>query len=181
MPIRLHLDSVEFFDESTSRIIRVKPLKEYYEFEHSLRAIAKWESRYQKPFLVREPKTKEELQYYCVCMCVNSEEPSIDLMTDSVLHQLIEYMGLNQTATVIENDSTDNTGSFVSSEVIYANMADLNIPFYCDKWNLTRLLALTGVLIDRKSDKKKKMSRSEIYNRNATLNAKRRREMNSRG
>ena len=59
-------------------------------------------------------------------------------------------------------------------------MVELGIPFECEKWHLNRLLTLIRVC-NEKHKPAKKVSKSEQMARRRTLNAKRRKELGTRG
>ena len=59
----------EFFDNGSGRFIQVKD--QTLKLEHSLVSLSKWEARWHKAFLTREPKTTEESVDYIRCMILN--------------------------------------------------------------------------------------------------------------
>ena len=67
--IKIVIPSAEFFDEVNSEFISVSGTT--LQLEHSLLSISKWESKWKKPFLTKEQKTKEELLDYIRCMTIN--------------------------------------------------------------------------------------------------------------
>lgn len=175
--LTLEIPTQELFNNETGTFINIEGGT--FTFEHSLRAIAKWESVYCKPFLVKDEKTKPELLDYFSMMCLDKRFDN-NLLTSDVQRKLAEYISFPATATTFRNDDSGQNESYISSEVIYATMADLGIPFYCDKWNFNRLSALIRVLAIRHSPKKKR-SRSELYTSMRALNEQRRKQMNSKG
>lgn len=142
----------EFFNEETNQFL-IKPGKTLH-FEHSLKTLTEWESIYRKPFLTREEKTTGELYDYFILMC----EDDIDYsdLTEDVVIQLSMYLNDNPTATTIkQNDHSNKQGMIMTSEVIYAYMANARIPFECETWNLHRLLTLLNVIGELNAPKKK--------------------------
>lgn len=174
----LKLEDKEFYDDETDSFINVKG--GVYKFENSLRALAKWESKYCKPFLVNDGKTVDELRYFCWCMCLDD---SLDprLIGDEELMVLTDYMKERPTATTFRDDPTEKRSStFVTSETLYAKMAESGVPFECDTWNLIRLSTVLRA-ISEDSKPKRKMSQREIINQNREINAKRRAQLKSKG
>lgn len=76
--------------------------------------------------------------------------------------------------------SGKSTASAVTSEVLYYDMVELGIPFECEKWHLNRLLTLIRVC-NEKHKPPKKVSKSEQAARRKALNAKRKKELGTRG
>lgn len=101
----------------------------------------------------------------------------------------IEDMNNPMTATWFREDENTNkagprsgksTASAVTSEVLYYDMVELGIPFECEKWHLNRLLTLIRVC-NEKHKPPKKVSKSEQAARRKALNAKRKKELGTRG
>ena len=175
---KLKLEDKEFYDDNNECFITAKGGT--YKFENSLRSLAKWESKYHRPFLVNGSKTVDELRYFCWCMCLDD---SLDprLIGDEELVVLTDYMKERPTATVLRDDPTEKRSStFVTSETLYAKMAESGVPFECDTWNLIRLSTLLRT-ISEDSKPKRKMSQREIINQNREINSKRRAQLDSKG
>ena len=68
----------------------------------------------------------------------------------------------------------------ITSELIYYWMITANIPFECENWHLNRLLTLIKVC-NIKAQKPKKMGTKALLNRNAQLNAARRKQLSTKG
>ena len=157
-----------------------------FNFEHSLLSVSKWESKYCKPFLTDDEtftKTASEWMYYFKCMCTN-ENFNPALITSDTQTKLLEYIKRNQTATRIKPSKPDPGKSkpYMSSELLYANMANTNVPFTAERWPLSRLMALLGIIADQNTDPKdKQMSADETREMQRRLNEQRRKEMNSKG
>ena len=173
--LKLEIEPQEYYDEEKNLFKTTKGGT--YHFEHSLKSIARWESKWKKPFLQSDEKTTDEWVSYFKCMCF--EEISDDLLTQDVLTKLAKYMGESQTATHVKKDGNHN-GAVVTSEVLYMELAELGIPFEVDRWNLSRLVAIISVGAARRQPKKK-MSRREIARQNHDLNEQRLKKLKSKG
>jgi hypothetical protein len=71
-------------------------------------------------------------------------------------------------------------GEVITSELIYYWLVAFNIPFEVEVWHLNRLFSLIRIC-NVKNSKQKKVSRRELAERNAAINAKRRAELGTSG
>lgn len=179
--LRIVIPSAELWDEKKQVFLYTKG--QTLQLEHSLVSIAKWESRWKKPFLSKQEKTLEETIDYVKCMTltqnVNSEV--YDFLTNDNINEINQYIALPMTAThFFEEEKRSKNSEQITAEIIYYWMIALNVPFECQKWHLNRLLALLRVC-DVKSKPPKKHSRRDIMKRNTALNAERRKKWNTKG
>lgn len=175
--IKIQFDDMEMYDSATNTFSIVSG--GLYTFEHSLRSISDWEAIYKKPFLSNTKfHTDAEMAHYCQLMAID-EEPPVELYTSKVYQELIEYIKDPQTATTLNSSKQTGSRRIITSEVVYAMMAEAGIPFECQYWNINRLLVLLNVIEARRNPKK--MSQAEIYKQNAVLNAQRKAQLNTRG
>ena len=117
------------------------------------------------------------------CMTLDEDVPDEVYynVTDDIVKQVTEYIEAPMTATVVKDDGKkSNSKEIVTSELIYYWMIALNIPHEYEKWHLNRLLTLIKVC-NVKNQPAKKMSKRDIMNRNAALNAARRKQFNTTG
>ena len=112
-------------------------------------------------------------------MSQNIDDSVFKLLTEDNISEINAYIEAPMTATWYKREVT-NQGRVVTSELIYYWMIALNIPFECQKWHLNRLLTLINVC-NLENQPKKKMSKKEVYSRNAAINAARKAKMNSKG
>lgn len=114
--------------------------------EHSLVSISKWEAKWKRPFLEHGPSTAEETVDYIKCMTITQNvNPNVYMFVDnSVMQSINDYINDPMTATKIKQSNTKKPGprEIYTSEVLYAYMVSLQIPFECQKWHLNRLLTL---------------------------------------
>lgn len=165
----------ELFDPTTGIFTPIKETT--ITIEHSLIAVSKWESKWKKPFL----KEKTEMSFemfsdYVRCMTItqNVDSKVYKGLSKSNIDEIQEYMADPMTATVIKSKSKGSVQKrFMTSELIYAYMAMLRIPYECQKWHLNRLLTLIQVT-SIEQEPPKKMSKSETMNRHRSINAARR-------
>lgn len=179
--IQITIPSVELWDEENQVFITSK---EYtLQLEHSLVSISKWESKWNKVFLSKEDKTYEETIDYIKCMTITQNIPdeAYRYITENNIKQIEEYISAPMTATWFAKEKTTGIPrEKVTSELIYYWMISLNIPFECQKWHLNRLLTLIRVC-NVKNTPPKKMSKRSLMQRNAALNAARRKQYNTTG
>ena len=179
--LKISIPDSEFWDESRQEFIEVKGTT--LQLEHSLVSISKWESKWCKPFISKDSKTVEETIDYIKCMTITQNvDPNVYLaLTNDNIREINEYIDYPMTATTIRDDKRgSNNGEMITSELIYYWMISLQIPVEFQKWHLNRLLTLIKVC-NIKNAPPKKMSNREILSRNASLNAARRKAMNSKG
>lgn len=174
--LKIHIPTDEVFDEETNMFHTVSGFD--LKFEHSLRSISEWESRYKKPFLSSEKTSEEMIDYFRMMSLDENFDDSF--FSQEVLDSLIEYINIKPTATVINHQDDDKKGPILTSEVIYAYMANAQVPFTCDNWNIHRLMTLLEV-IGVLNKPKKKMSQEETISRNKSLNEQRREKLGTSG
>lgn len=175
--------SPEGWDDEKQEFVEAKTVT--LQLEHSLESISKWESKYNKVYLSRvKNKTPEEILDYIRFMTLTPNVDPIvyDHLSVQNMNDINDYISAKMTATYFSDEnnkgSTDNEE--ITSELMYYWMIALNIPFECQKWHLKRLTTLIQVC-QVKMEPPKKHSRQELLERNAALNAKRRKELKTKG
>lgn len=178
--LKIFVPSGELFDELSGRFITVNGRE--LQLEHSLVSISKWESRWKKPFLSDQPKSREETMDYVRCMTISQNvDPNVYLgLSEANVNAVNKYIDDPMTATTFKNDKKKASHQIVTSEIIYYWMISLGIPMECQKWHLNRLLALIRVC-DEKNQPGRKKSRKDIIAENRALNQMRRAKSGSRG
>jgi hypothetical protein len=179
--LRITIPATEFYDELTNEFIA--PKEQTLQLEHSLISISKWESKWKKPFLSKEPRTPEEDLDYVRCMTItpNADPLVYNAITPDIYAKIKEYMEDKMTATRIkETGGPKGNQDMVTAEILYFKMIDLHIPFECEKWHLNKLLTLIRVCED-KTGPQKKMSKREVMASYREANAIRRQRLHSKG
>jgi hypothetical protein len=174
------------WDESTEEFVNVK--ETHLQMEHSLISLAKWESKWHKPFLDKKTKkTDEEYRDYFRCMTLTQNvDPAVyRYMSKDTVKKILDYIDDPMTATWFSENKNAQNGAakkqeVITAEIIYYWMVTLNIPVQFEKWHLNRLITLIRV-INAKNTPPKKMSKRDTYARNTKMNAVRRAAMKSRG
>lgn len=177
MPITVTIPDNMLLDMETMKITQIRG--ETITLEHSLKAIAKWESKWHIPFLKNsvtkdeDPMTEEQQKSYIECMCLEPvKDPRIfDIMPASVKIEIANYMDDTMTATKIKKDPNkpiSHSGGDITSEQIYYMMAKCGIPFECENWHFNRLIMLIRVY--EESENPRKMSKAETLKQNRDLN-----------
>lgn len=179
--LQITIPAIEQWDEKKQEFIISK--EQTLSLEHSLVSLSKWESKYCKPFLGKDAKTKEEIIDYIKCMTITQNVPSevYNNITTENIAQINRYIESPMTATWFSKEDPNKPNrEQITSELVYYWMISLNIPFECQKWHLNRLLTLIRVC-NVKNQPPKKRSKKEIMSRNAALNAARRKQLNTKG
>lgn len=185
---KLTIQGRRLFNEANNRFIEVKPC--VLELEHSLLSIAKWETKWQIPFIESDnpylqkkewKKTPENMLDYIKCMTTNK---NVDPMVYTCISQkdisdVFKYVNNPMSASFFADKPGDKAHSskVTTSEYIYARMAYLGIPFSCEKWHLNRLLNLIRMASEMESESMgggKKTGRMKTAREWAALNADRR-------
>lgn len=181
MPITIVVPSMEFFDPVKNEFFQSK--EQTLQLQHSLVSLAKWEQKWNKPFLSKEEKTQEEMLDYIRCMTITQNvDPGVyKRLTKENYDDIYNHINAQMTATTFsDKDNHKNSREIITAEIIYYWMITFGIPFECQKWHLNTLLTLIKVC-GIKNAPSKKMSKKDILARNHSLNMARRNALGSRG
>lgn len=178
--LQITIPQTELFNEETQEFFQIK--EQTLCLEHSLVSVAKWESKWKKPFLGMEEKTMDELTDYIRCMTITQNVNPICYLglTRGNLLEVKNYIDDTMTATTFRNRNGPKSREIITAEIIYYWMIELGIPFECQKWHLNRLLTLVNVC-SIKNTPAKKMSRKDALAQQSQLNAARRAKFKSKG
>ena len=180
--LQLEIPQRELFNEETQEFVNLKAT--VLTLEHSLVSLSKWESKWEKPFLSKEPRTDEETIDYIKCMTItqNVDERVYEFMSPDIIDKITKYISANMTATWLNDakDGSSGTHKVITSEIIYYRMIEYNIPFECQKWHLNRLLTLIRVCNEYNAGPKKVNMREEAARRRE-LNLARKAQYNTKG
>lgn len=179
----IDLGKVEYFNVETQQF-------EYEElgiirFEYSLKVLYDWEGVWKKAFLDNNVKlSKEEIIDFYFRMALDPFDPKH--LTREIMTKLSQYITDSNTATKFR--TVDDKGSgrvnkqskVYSSEEIYSMMFNSQIPLEFEHRNLNRLLVILKVISINNSPPKK-MSKADVVNQNAKLNAERKAKYNTKG
>lgn len=179
--LKIQVKGRELFDEETLTFISAKDT--VLQLEHSLISLAKWESKWHKPFLNNEQKTEEEMRDYIRCMTITQNvDPDVYYcMSEENLLEVKKYMEDPMTATWFnDKNNPKSRQKAVTAELIYYWMITLGIPLEWEKRHLNRLLTLIRVC-NNENAPKKKMSRKDVYKQNAALNEARKKKWGTTG
>lgn len=175
---KIELVESELFNEETNEFIKIPGGT--IELEHSLAAIAEWESKTHKYFIGNKELTAEDMALYLECMCVHEEDiPKIKYLSKENMDEISAYIEDPMTATKFYKPGK-HSRDIVTSELIYYWMASNQIPIEFEHWHISRLMTLLRVCANH-NEPPKKMSQAQIMKQNAQLNAARRAKLHSKG
>lgn len=181
MSIELAIPETRLWDPVKEEFRYVKAQKLL--LEHSLLSISKWEARWKKPYLNSEKSSVEVMDYIrCMTLTKNVNPDVYYAIPVEEIKRLNEYIVDPMTATTITNheQKRGKKNEIITAEIIYWQMAQLNIDLEWEKRHLNRLLMLIQVCAI-KSQPPKKMSRSDVMRQNKALNAARRKKYHTKG
>jgi hypothetical protein len=179
--LRLEIELVpEQWDEAKEEFI--PPVTTTIELEHSLVSLSKWESKYCRPFIMKEEKTSDEALDYIKFMTLTPDvDPSVyEHLSERNIKAINEYIDAPMTATTVPNTNTGGNRETVTAELVYYWMIALGIPPQYDEWHLNKLLTLIKVC-SFKNQPNKKISAQEAYSRNKAINEANKKKFNTKG
>lgn len=191
----LKIESRQLWDPNTEEFVYINETE--LRLEHSLLALAKWESKWHVPFFTASGElTMEQQLDYIRCMNLNDEtDPGVyAMLTKKQLQAITEYMDDPMTATWFRGEPRPNEprtgkvslrklrsrGTETTAEVIYCQMFQFGVPKECEQWHLNRLMTLLRVCSESQMPPKK-MSPGEATAQRQALNAKRKAKLRTRG
>ena len=181
MSITIKVPATELWDPVKEQFVTIK--EQTLLMEHSLLSVDKWESRWKKSYLSSENKSPVEVIDYLKCMTITKNvDPYVYYAIPATeIKRINDYISDPMTATTF-NDRNEKHGrkEVITSEIIYWQMTQLNIPMEWEKRHLNKLLTLIRVAAI-KSQAPQKMSKADIARQNKALNAARRKRTGSKG
>ena len=207
--ITITVEAYGAFDESTEKFISIDQSVKLH-MENSLFAIAEWEKKYKKPWFPdsrasesvkkkQSEKTQEEMFYFIKCMITHIDGKKVlcvEDVDDKILYgfkekdyqKITEYLQDSQTALThipeTKESKKKKTDSIkMTSDRIYAWIAELQMPIECEYWNINRLMNVIQVInYDNTPDDKKKTQRPyEVAQDYARINEERLKRLGKKG
>lgn len=171
MTITIHISKASFFDEKKLEFIDIP--EQDVEMEYSLYTISKWEAKWHKPFLSNlesHKKTQEEAFDFVRCMCLdeNINPLALSCISQAEQDRLSAYIKDSHTATTVKQKEGPKNREIMTTELIYYNMFQAQIPIECEHWHLNRLLKLLEVF-SAKQETPKKMPKADILSQRRAL------------
>ena len=179
--LTIYVGATEHYNEKTQEFVYSGGVP--VQFEYSLATLSKWESKFEKPFLGKQEKTRDEVLGFVQEMIVSPEIPPAVLqnLTQKNWDDLNAYMNSKQTATWFSDSPEPKTSrEVITAELIYYWMVTFNIPWEAQHWHLNKLFTLIKVF-NAKSEKPKKMTPGEAAARRRQLNEERRKQYGTTG
>jgi hypothetical protein len=171
----------ENYDEEREKFVTLPAV--VLELEHSLVAVSKWESEFEKPFLSDASRTAEELLGYVRAMTLTPEiPPEVFLrLSGENFEKINGYINKRMTATTINRMAgAPANRSIITAELVYWWMSQFKIPPEFDTWHLNRLFTLIEIA-SVKSQPPKKMGRQDAAAQQRAINEARKQATGSRG
>lgn len=200
--LKITVPPFDLYDEATDTFITCD--KEVtLKMENSLYAISLWEQHYKKPYFPKRninpyikkedlppDHTPEEMIYYIRCMVIGIEDPDevdenlILNMGEENWQKVSSYLQDTRSATTIVPDKNAKKSSrTLTSEVIYAWIAETQLSMETQYWNINRLFNCLQIINEDNAppDKKKKKKAHEQMKEWNNENMRRRAELGTKG
>lgn len=181
--LTLEIPGMELFDAATSRFVTTEGT--VVELEHSLAALSKWESKYQRPFLSGNEKTSEEFWGYIQFMLITpGVSPEIlSRFRKEQFDKIDAYINSKETATTFHlMPERKGRSEIVTAEVIYHWMVAYNVPESWEHRHLNQLFTFIRVCNAKNpNNKQRRLSQSEMSARNREINEQRLRQHGTTG
>lgn len=180
--IEITIPETEIYNSETAEFFYPVKKPITLRLEHSLVSLQKWESKWHKPFLGKEEKSKEETLDYVRFMCItpNVDPEVYQYIPAEEMKRIGDYIEDPMTATWFGDSKKSGPPpkkEVITAEIVYYWMITLGIPSEYRKWHLNQLLTLIRV-INAKNAPKKKRNRKETLADYARINAIRRAKYN---
>ena len=124
--LKITVKGRDFYDEETEEFVSSKDT--VLHLEHSLISLAKWESKWHKPFLSTDNKTEEEMLDYIRCMTITQnvdDKVYLGLSAENI-YEIKTYMEDTMTAKWFNDRHNPKTRQkSVTAELIYYWMFSL--------------------------------------------------------
>ena len=186
----LKVPDIEVYNNETNKFTNIKGTT--LQLEHSLVSLSKWEAKWNKPFLTKDEKTKDEIRDYIRFMTItqNVDPELYTHLPDKFIKEINDYIEASMTATWFSDKQDPKTSKeVITAEIIYYWMITQNIPIEFQKWHLNRLMTLIRVCSIKNKEaednakhkgKHRRPNKQAIASRNA-INEARRAQLNSKG
>lgn len=159
--LNINISATAAFDNATEKFVDL-PSVQLPPLEHSLMAIAKWEAKYQVPFLnnikaLTQPKHFDKFLYYVSCMSTKGEIPMEVLrrLNAENLTSISEYISDPHSATLPKGGGKGSNKP-PTAERIYGSMVSYRIPHEYSRWHLNNLLRLIDICAENSEDPSKR-------------------------
>lgn len=174
MPITITLEGKPLFDQKTQSFLPKLKSKQF-RLEHSLISVSKWEEQTRRKFFskIEGPQSTEDVLFYIQCMSLDGpiDEKLLICISQTELARVMTYINESRTATTFRQLPEERgSGGTLTSETIYYYMAAFRLPWYAEKWHLSRLLALIRVANSKQNAGSKKGKKPSTANYNNKFN-----------
>lgn len=134
------------------------------QFEHSLRSLSKWESKFKVAFLATPEKSPSQMIEYYQCMLLSQQDPDlVYLLSPKQMDELTDYINNDQTASSVPNEGpTQYNSEITTTELVYFWMTALKINWEAQDWHFSRLMMLIQITSYKQQPPKKRNPREVL-------------------